>query len=105
MDLVLGKGSTIRDKGERLCSLVSVAVGVAEIAQVDYVEEQEKSQGQSSGISSVKQGWKKRSQRGARGGLAERRRGPGEESLGDIRRKKFQERQTGQQCKGNSRIK
>lgn len=29
MDLELGKGSTIRDKGERLCSLVSVAVGVA----------------------------------------------------------------------------
>lgn len=32
-------------------------------------------------------------------------RGPGEESLGDIRRKKFRERETGQQCKGNRRTK
>lgn len=39
MDLELGKGSSIRDQGERLCSSVSVAVGVAEMVQVDYVEE------------------------------------------------------------------
>lgn len=39
MDLELGKGSSVRDKGERLCSSVSVAVGVPEIVQVDYLEE------------------------------------------------------------------
>lgn len=72
-DLELGEGSTMREKGERLCSLASAAVGEAEIVQVDSIEEQEQSQGQGSGIRSVKQGWKKRSQKGARGGLAEHR--------------------------------